>query len=240
MTATRTRGGAPKAGTSGTSGAAALAAARDLALLDDAEFGVRLLRATGLHPGRTDARLRSWARSAAAYGAGLPARTGTARIVESDGGLAHGLLARYTTRPPTVELFTDVLARAERLVDDLSWRAWFPPGSVREAALAHEAVHEQLHHGPGRAALRRALGHRLLSLGGRALYGHVAGAEEIAAHAHAQAVCSLGRSPLLLTAALDTVLDSATAGPPAGAAESGPAAAHNSPSPPASPLRRKK
>ncbi|MZE72754.1 hypothetical protein GTW93_27940, partial [Streptomyces sp. SID5789] len=32
--------------------------------------------------------------------------------------------------------------------------------------------------------------------------GHVAGAEEVAAHAYARTVCGLGRSPLLLTAAL--------------------------------------
>jgi hypothetical protein len=170
--------------------------------VDDDEFAVRLLRATGMHEGRHGERLLSWARAAAAYGAALPARPGASRVVESDGGLQQGLLARYSTRPPTVELYTDALERAERLIDELGWRDWFPRGCVREAALVHESVHEQLHHGAGRAALRRALGHRLLSLGPRTLYGHVAGAEEIAAHAHAQAVCGLGRSPLLLGAAL--------------------------------------
>lgn len=42
---------------------------------------------------------------------------------------------------------------------------------------------------------------------GDTLYGHVAGADEIAAHAHARTVCGLGRSPLLLTAALATAAE---------------------------------
>lgn len=125
--------------------------------------------------------------------------------MESGDGLERGLLARYTSRPvPTVELFTDTLALAEELIDRLGWRHWYPAGSVREAAIAHEAVHEQLHHGPAKAALKRSLGHVVLRAGRHRLYGHVAGADEIAAHAYARTVCGLGRSPLLLTAALAT------------------------------------
>ncbi|WP_344567731.1 hypothetical protein [Streptomyces axinellae] len=157
-----------------------------------------------LHAGRDTATLRRWAQAAAEFGASLPPgpEEPSVRVVERDGGLARGLLARYTSRPPAVELYTDAVAEAERLIDAHGWRAWFPPGSVRAAALAHEAVHDRLHHGPGRAALKRSLGHTALRLGRLRVPAHVAGAEELAAHAYAQAVCGLGRSPLLLSAAL--------------------------------------
>ncbi|MFJ9427502.1 hypothetical protein [Streptomyces sp. NPDC101249] len=175
-----------------------------LAAVDDVEYGARLLAGLSLHEGRDPELLRHWAAVAFAFGAALPARAqaATPRIVESDGGLERGLLARYTSRPPTVELYTDTLDAAERLVDAHGWRDLFPRGSVRAAALAHEAVHERLHHGPERAALKRALGHPVLSVGRLRVLAHVAGAEELAAHAHARAVCGLGRSPLLLSAAL--------------------------------------
>lgn len=170
---------------------------------DDLELAVDLLADTPTHEGRDRVLLRQWARTAAEFGSALPAARPRARVVESDGGLDLGLLARYTTRPvPTVELFTDSFARAEEIVEARGWRHWFPAGSLRAAALAHEAVHEQLHHGPARAALKQALGHTVLRLGRHRLLGHVVGAEEIAAHAHARTVCGLGRSPLLLTAAL--------------------------------------
>ncbi|WP_380792537.1 hypothetical protein ACFE3N_29025 [Streptomyces albidoflavus] len=180
-----------------------LAAAGKLAELDDVEFGVRLLVNTPTHTGRDAELLRRWARAADAFGADLPPVEAPARVVESEDGLARGLLARYSSRPvPTVELFTDTLALAEELVDRLGWRHWYPAGSVRAAAVAHEAVHAQLHHGPARKSLKRALGHVVLRAGRHTLHGHVAGADEIAAHGHARAVCGLGRSPLLLTAAL--------------------------------------
>jgi hypothetical protein len=189
---------------------AAQRAARDLARLDDTEFGARLLASASVHEGRDHEQLRAWARAAAEFGRSLPpAPPVTARVVERDGGLAIGLLARYRSRPATVELYTDSIAAAEDLVRRLGWREWYPEGSVRAAALAHEAVHEQLHHGRGKAALKRAVGHVVLGLGGRRVYGFVAGADEIAAHACAAAAAGLGRSPLLLTAAL-----AATAAPP--------------------------
>ncbi|MEU5288330.1 hypothetical protein N7925_02755 [Streptomyces sp. CA-278952] len=175
---------------------------------DDTEFGARLLANTPTHEGRDPELLRHWARTADAFGAALPPVAATARIVESDGGLAKGLLARYTSRPvPTVELFTDTLALADELIDLLGWRDRYPAGSVRAAAIAHEAVHERLHHGPAKKALKHALGHVVLRAGRHTLYGHVAGADEIAAHAHARTVCGLGRSPLLLTAALATAAE---------------------------------
>ncbi|MFJ3629042.1 hypothetical protein ACIPQ3_23415 [Streptomyces albidoflavus] len=182
---------------------AGLAAAGELAELDDVEFGVRLLVNTPTHAGRDAELLRHWARTADAFGAALPPVKASARVVESADGLARGLLARYSSRPvPTVELFTDTLALAEELVDRLGWRHWYPAGSVRAAAVAHEAVHQQLHHGPAKKSLKRALGHVVLRAGRHTVHGHVAGADEIAAHSHARAVCGLGRSPLLLTAAL--------------------------------------
>ncbi|KIF79584.1 hypothetical protein QR77_39075 [Streptomyces sp. 150FB] len=184
-----------------------LAALRRLADLDDVEFGVRLLAGTPTHEGRDPELLRRWAAAAAAFGAALDPVPCTARVVESDGGLEAGLLARYTSRPETVELYTDTIAAAEDLAERLGWRHWYPEGSVRAAALAHEAVHEQLHHGPAKAALKRALGHVVLRLGSHRVYGHVAGAEEIAAHAYARTVCGLGRDPLLLTAALATAAE---------------------------------
>ncbi|MEU5036391.1 hypothetical protein AB0G48_19905 [Streptomyces rubiginosohelvolus] len=187
---------------------AARAAIAELEAADDVEFGVRLLRNTPTHERRDPALLRHWAATADAFGAGLEPVAATARIVESDGGLAKGLLARYTSRPvPTVELFTDTLALADELIDLLGWRHWYPAGSVRAAAIAHEAVHERLHHGPRKKDLKRALDHVVLRAGRHTLYGHVAGADEIAAHAHARTVCGLGRSPLLLTAALATAAE---------------------------------
>ncbi|MEU9930421.1 hypothetical protein OH828_04195 [Streptomyces anulatus] len=187
---------------------AALAAISALEADDDVEFGVRLLANTPTHEGRDPELLRHWARTADAFGAALPPVAATARIVESDGGLAKGLLARYTSRPvPSVELFTDTLALAEEVIDLLGWRDRYPAGSVRAAAIAHEAVHERLHHGPAKRALKHALNHVVLRAGRHILYGHVAGADEIAAHAHARTVCGLGRSPLLLTAALATAAE---------------------------------
>ncbi|MFF2641962.1 hypothetical protein ACFVUB_19210 [Streptomyces niveus] len=184
------------------------AAIEALEATDDVEFGVRLLANTPTHESRDPARLRQWARTADEFGAALAPVACTARVVESGGGLDRGLLARYTSRPvPTVELFTDTLDLAEELIDQLGWRHWYPAGSTRAAAIAHEAVHEQLHHGPAKTALKRSLDHVVLRVGRRRLYGHVAGADEIAAHAHARTVCGLGRSPLLLTAALATAAD---------------------------------
>lgn len=145
---------------------AALAAISALEADDDVEFGVRLLANTPTHEGRDPELLRHWARTADTFGAALPPVAATARIVESDGGLAKGLLARYTSRPvPTVELFTDTLALAEEVIDLLGWRDRYPAGSVRAAAIAHEAVHERLHHGPAKKALKQALNHVVLRAG---------------------------------------------------------------------------
>ncbi|MEU9367687.1 hypothetical protein AB0D71_23980 [Streptomyces avermitilis] len=178
----------------------------DPASVDDIEWAVRLLAATPTHEGRDRGLLRQWARKADEFGSRLAPVPCTALVIERDSGLERMLLARYTSRPPTVELYTDTLTLAEELVDAHGWRAWYPPGSVRAAALAHEAVHAHLHHGPAKAALKQALGHSALRIGPLRVPGYVAGAEEVAAHAYARTVCGLGRSPLLLTAALHAAL----------------------------------
>ncbi|MFJ9637568.1 hypothetical protein [Streptomyces sp. NPDC101178] len=187
------------------------AACVTLEALEDAEFGVRLLAGTPTHETRDEALLRQWAETATEFGRELAAAPPPAdaaahatRVVETTGGLDRLLLARYTSRPvPTVELFTDTLDLGEQLVDVLGWRDRYPTGSLRAAAVAHEHAHCLLHRDPRtRRALRDRLGHTALRIGRLRVPGHVVGADELAAHAYAGALCGLGRSPLLLTAAL--------------------------------------
>ncbi|MDT0266647.1 hypothetical protein RM844_10120 [Streptomyces sp. DSM 44915] len=184
----------------------------ELAAREDVEFAQLLLANVPLHAGRDAGRLRGWAESAWGFGVELaaahPEVTGDGarvRVVERADGLADGrlLLARYRSRPTeTVELFTDTLALAEEVVELLGWRAWFPEGAARRAALVHEEGHRLLGERRHRRELRRRLDHQVLRLGRRRVLGHVAGADELAAHAFAHTICGLGRSPLLLTAAL--------------------------------------
>lgn len=168
----------------------------------DLELAVALLAATPTHEGRDPLLLRRWALAAEEFGRAMKPQERPVRVVEQDGGLAAGLLARYRSRPPLVEVYTDTVERAEQLVAERGWRHWFPVGSVRAAALAHEQAHAWLHHAHVRTAFKRTLGHTALRLGRHRLYAHVAGADELAAHAFARAACGLGRSPLLLTEAL--------------------------------------
>ncbi|PRX44935.1 hypothetical protein B0I33_11033 [Prauserella shujinwangii] len=181
-----------------------------LAELDDVELGARLLADTPTHEHRDPALLRHWAETATGFGTRLRSRCAAAepRVVERPGGIDRLLLARYVSRPtPTVELFTDTLALGEELVDLLGWRDWYAEGALRATALAHEDAHRLLH---GDAALRRALrerlGHTALRVGRFRITGHVAGSEELAAHGYAAARTGLGRSPLLLTAALASAI----------------------------------
>jgi hypothetical protein len=198
-------------GPAGSAAVAAVVAAAASAVdpaTDDLGLAVRLLATTPTHENRTPAELRRWALVADAFGAALaPGPPCRARIVERADGLGQLLLARYTSRPATVELYTDTIDRAETLIDELGWRSWYPAGSVRAAALAHESAHALLHRRETRAALKEALGHTVLRLGRHRVLGHVAGADELAAHAYARTVCGLGRSPLLLTAALAAAVD---------------------------------
>ncbi|MCT2591734.1 hypothetical protein LHJ74_17830 [Streptomyces sp. N2-109] len=210
----------------------AVADCERLAAQSDHEFGIGLLAGTPTHEGRDPELLSRWAAAAEEFGSRLAADDGAApperppRLIETTGGLdpERLLLARYTSRPPAVELFTDTLAYAEELIDELDWRHWYPAGSVRAAALAHETAHCRLHRRTEKAALRQALDHTVLRVGRFRFAGHVAGADELAAHAYARAVCGLGRSPLLLTAALAHALQSRTA--PAHALQSRTAPAH--------------
>ncbi|MCQ8828839.1 hypothetical protein [Streptomyces malaysiensis] len=172
----------------------------------DVDLAVRLLGGTPTHEGRDPALLRQWALAATEFGRRMTPRAEAVRIVERDGGLDAGLLARYRSRPPVVEVYIDTVERAERLVAERGWRHWFPEGSVRAAALAHERAHVWLHHAEVRAEFKRTLGHTALRFGRRRLYAYVAGADEVAAHAYAHAACGLGRSPLLLTEALAAVV----------------------------------
>lgn len=218
MTAARTE---RLAGLTAARRAALRAECTRLAALDDAEFGARLLANTPTHEDRDPGLLRRWAEVATAFGAELaggetapgPDAAGTrARVVECEDGVERLLLARYVSRPvPTVELYTDTLALGEELTAFLGWHAWFPPGSLRAAALAHEESHHRLHHDGGlRRALRHRLGHTAVRVGPLRFAGHVAGAGEVAAHGHARAWCGLGRTPLLLTSALASAVQALT------------------------------
>ncbi|MBM9617306.1 hypothetical protein ACFQ60_45355 [Streptomyces zhihengii] len=168
----------------------------------DLDLAVSLLAGTPTHEDRDPELLRRWALAATEFGSRMTPAAEPVRVVERDGGLAAGLLARYRSRPPVVEVYTDTVRRAEALIDERGWRDWYPQGSVRAAALAHEQAHAWLHHARVRAEFKRALGHTALRLGRRRLYAYVAGADELAAHAYAHTACGLGRSPLLLTEAL--------------------------------------
>jgi hypothetical protein len=182
--------------------------------LDEAGLGARVLAALPTHESRPAGLLREWAETASRFGAELADEAAVSgagslvsqvglRVVQEAGGLTRTCLtlAQYGTRPPTVRVFSDAVAVAEEVVELLGWRGWFPPGSVREIAVCHEVAHHLLHGRPG-AALKECLGHVVLHMGPITVRGHVIGADEIAAHSFAQAVCRLPKSPLLISLAL--------------------------------------
>jgi hypothetical protein len=182
--------------------------------LDEADLGARVLTTLPTHESRPESLLREWAALASRFGAeladevaasgadSLAAQVGL-QVMQEAGGLTrtHLTLAQYGTRPPAVRVFADAVAVAEEIVELLGWRAWFPPGSVRDIGVCHEVAHHLLQGGPA-AALKRRLGHVLLQMGPITVRGHVIGADEIAAHSFARAVCRLPKSPLLITLAL--------------------------------------
>lgn len=197
--------------------------ARRLAEVTDVDLGVRLLRGTPTNEGRDDTTLRAVSIAAQQFGADLarsapdsPGRSvpGGARahrpvvVVERSGGLRPDapVVARYLPRRSRVELFTDAVAHCEAVIARLGWRSWFPEGSVRAAALLHEEAHALVAHTCA-ADLRRAVGVPALRLGRWTRWAHVAGADELAAHAYAQARLGLPRSPLLVTAAAMAAID---------------------------------
>ena len=117
----------------------------DLASVDDIEWGVRLLAATPTHEGRDRELLRQWARRADEFGAQLAPVPSTARVVERDGGLELMLLARYTSRPPTVELYTDTGSNPVELDADLDAKLVVAHSEVAECDRVHRcAVNDNL------------------------------------------------------------------------------------------------
>jgi hypothetical protein len=179
----------------------------ELAGRSDADIGGELLGQLAVHSAVDRATLSGWAASALAFGREV-ARTTQARpelpVTETAGGIEPGrriLLAEYRSRPAGVVIYRDAVERAESLIDDLGWRDWYPAGSVRAAATAHETAH-QLLHGPAAAALRRRVGKIALRIGTWSVPAHVVGAAEMAAHGFAAESAGLPRTPVLLTAAL--------------------------------------
>ncbi len=171
--------------------------------VDEVELGVRLLRGTPTNEARDDAQLRRISIAAQRFGADLAAdhtpAADDATVIERP-GTDLSVVARYLPRRGRIELFTDTVAHCEAVVARLGWTDWFPPGTVRAAAVLHERAHERIAHRHA-AALRAAVGVPALRLGRWTRWAHIAGAGELAAHAYAGAVLALPRSPLLITAA---------------------------------------
>lgn len=179
----------------------------ELAGRSDSDIGGELLGQLAVHAAVDRATLARWAESALAFGrelAGTRHQVPDLAVTERTGGVAPGrriLLAEYHSRPAGVVVYRDAVERAEALVDELGWREWYPPGSVRAAAVAHETAHRLLH-GPTAKELRRRVGKVAVRLGRWTVPAHVAGAPELAAHGFAAAAAGLPRTPVLLTAAL--------------------------------------
>ncbi|AMM22246.1 hypothetical protein AX769_05850 [Frondihabitans sp. PAMC 28766] len=187
---------------------------RRLIDVDDPALGARLLSGVTTNESRPDSQVLEWSARAQEFGRSL-ARAGRAAddvtVIERTGGLHDGdpVIARYNSRKHTVELFTDSVDFCEHLVDELGWRTLFPTGSIRAAATAHEQAHELVIRDHARE-LREAVGQTIFRIGRHRRYAYVAGADELAAHAFAQATLGLDRSPLLVTAAAMAALDGPT------------------------------
>ena len=178
---------------------------------DEVRLGARFLAEQPTHEDRPAEQVRDWSAAACAVGAelalryqgstvdGVVARLGL-RVAATTGGVRDAALtlARYGTRPPTVTVFTDAVAKAEAAIEAYPW---YRPDLVRDTAVAHEIAHHLLHTAD-RAVLKRRLDHVVLRVGRIALRGHVLGADEVAAHAFARRLCGLPVSPLLISAAL--------------------------------------
>lgn len=189
---------------------------RSIVTVDDTALGARLLFGVTTNESRRETQVREWSARAQEFGRRL-ARSGhadapaTVTVTERSGGLSKGdaVIARYSSRKHAVELFTDSVDFCEQLVDDLGWRALFPAGTIRAAAIAHEQAHELVIRDHARE-LRETVGHEIFRLGRYRRYAYVAGADELAAHAFAQQSLGLRRSPLLITAAAMAALDGPT------------------------------
>jgi hypothetical protein len=193
-----------------------------LAELDDTNLAAQFLARQQAHTHHPPQQLHRWAQTATEAGraqaraAGCEPTTQSEElglnVVETTGGLRPGwvVVAEYHERRSEVRLYLDALDLAEQLVEQLGWQDWYPAGSLRHAAIAHEIGHRQLH---GRAAreLRTQLGLLAFRIGRIRRYGHVAGTPELFAHAYAQQACGLDRSPLLITNALALAAGARTA-----------------------------
>jgi hypothetical protein len=178
----------------------------------DVRLGAHLLRGTPTNESRTEPMLVQVSRRAQEHGRAIAADPGSAKpgpstVVEHDDGLLSPspAIARVHPRLGRIDLYTDVIAHCEAVIAALGWRGLFPEGSIREAALLHERAHELIVHGRGRE-LRRATAVPALRLGRHVRWAHIAGADELAAHAFAQARLGLPRSPMLAALAADGAL----------------------------------
>lgn len=167
-------------------------------MIGDIELAVRLLRATPTHEHRTDEQLGAWADIALAYGEELAQHTDdpAIQVVDRDGGVRKNELLLAEHRRRVVIVYTDALARVEQLALSKGWPV--TGDALRRAAIAHELAHERI----DVRELNRRLGHTAARLGPLRVRGHVAGADEIAAHRFAHLRSGLGVSPLRITAAL--------------------------------------
>jgi hypothetical protein len=177
-----------------------------LAELSDVDLGARFLSETATHEGRSPEQLREWARTALEFGDELAAREDSAPDVvirESDGGVRADevVLAEYEHRQHTVTVYTGSLKLVGEVVAAAGWADDVTPEALREAVVAHEVVHHLLH-GSGTRELNKRLGHTAARIGRFRVRGHVVGADELVAHRYAHRRSGLGRSPLLVNAAL--------------------------------------
>ncbi|RSN60817.1 hypothetical protein DMH01_16235 [Amycolatopsis sp. WAC 04182] len=166
--------------------------------MSDVDLAVRLLRATPTHENRSDGQLRTWAEIALAYGDELAddEDSGEIQVVEREGGVSDGELLIAEHQRGSVIVYTDALRRVEKLARARGWP--ITREALRRAAVAHELAHHRL----DVRELNRRLGHTAFRLGPLRVRGHVAGAEEIAAHRFAHHRSGLAVSPLLITTAL--------------------------------------
>ncbi|MBB4682864.1 hypothetical protein [Amycolatopsis jiangsuensis] len=166
--------------------------------MTDVDLAVRLLRTTPTHENRPESQLREWAGKALAYGdelAGIE-DDGEIRVVDREGGAGSRELLLAEHHRGTVTVYSDSLRRVEELARAKGWPV--TREALRTAAVAHELAHHLL----DVRELNRRLGHTALRFGPVRVRGHVAGAEEIAAHRFAHRRSGLAVSPLLITTAL--------------------------------------
>jgi hypothetical protein len=163
---------------------------RALAQSSGPDLAADFLAEQPTHGGRDTELLRRWAQRATDFGARLELEADPRhplRVLERTDGIEQMRLAQFSSRPVP--------------------RGWFPAGSIRSAAEAHEQAHCHLHHPQARRELKRALDVSAGRIGPLRILAYIVGADELVAHSYAQHVAGLGRSPLLLSAALGLAAD---------------------------------